>query len=217
MNLLQEMVLKNVRKGENVAAAGGLTSAQKKKMEEMKKLDIQTSTPRETTYKSAVIAKSGPGGVIFDFGDKTGNPMADNFSELLNQFSEPAQTAVANFQAKQMSKSLYDYVEMGEHKYTDHVMKKSEPDEYADKSTDDIIKALAEKGELDCSEHGSGPGIHVKGDFNKSRMQLNGEEIVAQSETDAAVLDMHKGMFPSQNQIDSMSADDIDRMLQNPK
>jgi len=167
MNLLHEMILRN-----NMSKASELTAAEKKKLEQMKKLDVQTSQKHPVYYKS-MIRKSGPGGVIFDFGNVTGNPIADNFTSLLNQHAEPGQVAITNFQNKQLNKSLSQYVEQGEAAYGINMMR-GKPDEYADKSTDDIIRAMAAKGELDCSESGSGPGIRVRGDFNKSTMKLNG-------------------------------------------
>lgn len=222
MNLLQEMVFKNqsAQKSENPAYAGGttLTAAEKKKMEQMKKLDIQESVKRPLVQKSAAVVKSGPGGVIFDFGSVTGNAMADRFTNMLNQFAEPAQTKVTNFQNEQLNKSLHDYVEMGEQAYASHVMSKSQTkDQYEGKGTDEIIKAMAEKGELDCSEHGSDGAMYISGDFNKSQMRLNGEDLVAQSETDAAVVEMAKGMnLPTERELEMMSADDVAEMLKNP-
>jgi hypothetical protein len=135
----------------------------------------------------------GPGGLIFDFGSKTGNPMADNATALLNQNADPVQQANANYNATSYSKALEAYVTKGEQAYMTEATPYGNVDKEWSKQLntpmDEQVKEAFEKGQF--SEDNSKPAII--NDFNKTEMNLGGQVIKATSETDAALIEMMRG------------------------
>jgi hypothetical protein len=159
------------------------------------------SVPRTTPSrgskmnKSGFIAKSGPGGLLFDFGNTTGNPVADNMTRHLNHFADPTQEAIVTDQRALFSKAINEYVDQGEHVYHANQQKTGFKDEGLSKSTDERVVEMLKSGELDCESTSlNGPGQNIKGDFNKSAITVGGEKAVAQSPTDAAVVEMMKNI-----------------------
>lgn len=224
MNIFHQMVVANYRmqKGDqNPAYAGGtaLSEKEKKEIQKMKKLDYQPSRKHPVYYKS-YIKKSGPGGIIFDFGPDTGNAIADRTTRLLNEFSDPGQEKNAILQKSQIENAFNKYVELGEYRY-DEYRKSLDPnhiDLHKGKGTAQIIEDMAKSGQLDCEDENQKFVVPagMKGSFNKSEMVLNGQKLVAQSETDAAVIEMAKGMNLPKGNISEMSNTDIDALLNNP-
>lgn len=145
------------------------------------------------------IKSQGPGGVYFDFGHITGNPLADNATALLNQTSDPAQAHIANYQRNQMDKAMQSYVEKGEAAYMTE-QGEGQQDLNAtsqfSKPMDQQVKESFEKGEFGGNNT---PAPITK--HSTTEMTLpNGEVIKGMSETDAAVIEMMKGMMGSQDE-----------------
>jgi len=174
----------------------------KKEIEKMKNLHENSEgvaeKKKEVAYKSEAkvvpfLKSVGPGGMVFDFGSKTGNPLADNATMLLQENSDPVQTANAMYNANSYNRALKDYVEKGETAY----MQEATPYGNIDKDwskqlntpMDVQVKEAFEKGQL--VDDNSKPA--VVNSFNKTEMTLGGQVIKATSETDAALIEMMKG------------------------
>lgn len=142
--------------------------------------------------RKSFIKSAGPGGLMFDFGGVTGNPIADRATALLNQHSDPVQAANAAYVQESYQKALGDFVTKGEQEYAQtatpfgHVQKDNA--RMLDKSFDQQVEEAFKKGELDNQ-----PGTPaVKNEFNKTEMKLGGQVVKATSETDAALIEMMK-------------------------
>lgn len=152
-------------------------------------------TPTQITGQGFVKAR-GPGGILFDFGRSTGNPHADIPSALLQKFADPTQLQIAEDQAAEIDKAFVDYVNLGQEEYEKrvgiadatvgqlHQAWNKQLSKSFDQQTAEYVKAYGLKDE--------GDGKFVKGDFNKSQVRVGKEDAVAQSETDAAVVEMMK-------------------------
>lgn len=146
----------------------------------------------------SMIKAAGPGGIQFDFGSTTGNPIADNATRMLNQFADSTQASISSMQQQEIGQAFMQYIAKGERAFTPQG---AIPDAWTKQlsgSTDEAIKALYERGELDCSEDGSlkSVGPAFRNHFNESQIQMGGELVKATSETDAALIEMmkHQGM-----------------------
>jgi len=166
------------------------------------------SVPKETrhtyirrgdkTYKQKplpnMVKAMGPGGIVFDFGYWTGNHHADSFTRLLNLHSDPQQSEIAKGQAGEHERMLTEYVAKGEHQFTSEKQTNGEGvhrewSKQFDTSTDEAIKGMAERGELECNGSG-GPAVQNK--YNETQMSVGSEIVKATSETDQAVIEMMK-------------------------
>lgn len=154
--------------------------------------ELERKSEEVPAMAKGFLKSAGPGGFVFDFGHKTGNPIADNATELLNRHGDKTQMEIASGQRNQYEKSLQQFVTKG------HVM--SEPEAFGSQDPawnkqmntpmDQQVAEAFQKGQLDERTAG-GPAIPAPG-MAKSEGMLNGERIVAMSETDAAVLEMFK-------------------------
>jgi hypothetical protein len=156
---------------------------------------VHKSQPRRL---HSMIKAAGPGGIQFDFGMMTGNPIADNATRMLNQFADSTQASISSMQQQEIGQAFMDYIAKGDRAF---VPQGAIPDAWTKQlsgSTDEAIKAMHERGELDCSEDGSmksvGPAFRNR--FNESQITMGGELVKATSETDAALIEMmkHQGM-----------------------
>jgi hypothetical protein len=142
---------------------------------------------------SKFIKASGPGGLLFDFGGTTGNPIADRATALLNAHSDPIQASNANYNATSYQKALTDFVNKGDAAYAQQTTMFGNIDKewsnQLNKPMDQQVKEAFQKGELDNADP-SAPAI--KNDFNKTELNLGGQVIKATSETDAAIIEMMK-------------------------
>lgn len=168
-----------------------------------------TPPPRVGSF----VKSAGPGGIVFDFGFLTGNPCADNATAMLNQFADPVQVSIAKSQAESISRAFVDYSHLGEHAYREKMDMGSaiadqtnngrsegvHPgwDQQLNKSLDQQVVEMVKREGI-----GADPGQGLTGDFNKSTMVVNGERIVGQSETDAAVIEMMKSMGADLSETD---------------
>lgn len=156
---------------------------------------ICTSSVGKSFVKSA-----GPGGFVFDFGQRTGNPIADNFSDALNAFADPTQEAILRMQRSDFEKALGGYIATGVAPADQGASAQQEWNKSLSKSFDqqtvEAIKSGAIPVEPGVPGESSAPvrGPLIKGQFNRSTMVLGGEQLVAQSETDAAVIEMMKSI-----------------------
>lgn len=135
--------------------------------------------------------------MIFNFGQWTGNPVADNATALLNRHSDPVQNQIAQYQRESMAKALHTFVLTGQDPQAEAPAGgvHQEWERQFNKSLDQQVVEGIKSGEIPVEGGMPGaPGQQIKGDFNKSQMQLGGETIVGQSETDAAVIEMMKSM-----------------------
>ena len=115
------------------------------------------------------IKASGSGGILFDFGNKTGNPIADNATALLQSCSDPVQEQIAQYQADSHAKALKDYVSKGDDKFRQ------------ENPTSQETAPIAPP------------------EFKKAQLAVGGELVEAKSETDAAVIELMKNMVEAQS------------------
>lgn len=141
--------------------------------------------------RSGTITK-GEGGLVFNFGWLTGNPVADNTTRLLQQFADPVQEQIARDQRRDFNKSMSNFIATGQAQESNEGIHSQWHDQLSKSMDEQVVKAI-KSGEITV-EGDAGPKQHISGDFNKSQMVLKGETIVAQSETDAAVIEMMKSM-----------------------
>jgi hypothetical protein len=155
-----------------------------------KRIEVSARPPR----RSSIIKSSGPGGVQFDFGMYTGNAIADNATMLLNRFADSTQSQIAASQRSEIVAAFDRFIEKGEQRFVPSGMIPAEWTKQIAGSTDDAIKAMHERGELNCSEDGSvnsvGPAFLNR--HNATEINVGGELVKATSETDAAIIEMMK-------------------------
>ena len=149
---------------------------------------ICTSSMKGTANKSFIKA-AGQGGIVFDFGPLTGNPLADNATALLNRHADHIQSENARYQQNAYDAALDSYVKKGDAEYTKHTTPFGNVDkEWSNQLNKPMDQQVAEafaKGEL--AEDG---GPAVKNQFNKTEISLGGQVIKATSPTDAALIEM---------------------------
>jgi hypothetical protein len=159
-----------------------------------------TRPVQQAVAPSSFLKSAGPGGLVFDFGDATGNPIADNFTTILNRFCDPTQESIVRMQRQQFAKAQADYVASGVQPEEGGEGAQAAWNTQLSKSFDEQTAEAIRKGEIPVAPGVPGessrpaPGRVVKGNFNETTMQLGGEQLVAQSETDAAVIEMMKSM-----------------------
>jgi len=150
---------------------------------------VNRERARRAQASTGVVKAAGPGGVQFDFGPMTGNPVADRTTLLLNQFIDPVQEQTAKDQRREISKAFTDYIHMGEAAWNAKSGSQSgmaEWNQVLSKSTDETIKAMHAAGQLEAD----GPALINK--HNETQIQVGGELVKATSETDAALIEMMK-------------------------
>lgn len=168
------------------------------KSPEQKKEAVRKEEKKEVKPKDNFVKSVGPGGIVFDFGAKTGNWVADNATDLLNQCSDRQQANISVAQRNNFSKSIEDYVKMGDRAY---MMKQGEADSSnlfdphgrLDKGMDQQVVEAYKNGEFEDMKP-------INQNFSKSQVRVAGEIVGAMSETDAAVVEMMKGMMDAQNE-----------------
>jgi hypothetical protein len=157
--------------------------------EEMKDHEKEMHKKKSCGAKKSFVKSSGPGGMVFDFGHRTGNPIADMTTDLLNRHGDPTQSAVANDQQMATDRAVTEYVEKGDGEFTaersdstgdgsvhkgwdlDTPMDKQVENAYAQEKLDKSVETPA-----------------VTNDFNETTMNLDGQIIKATSETDAQLI-----------------------------
>lgn len=181
----------------------------KKKLQKIDKL----MEVEEKEHGMKFVKSYGPGGMVMDFGSRTGNPMADNATELLNQHSDPVQASNARYQAKAYSNAVKSYTEKGDAAYHGtttpfgHIPKENAEmlDKGMDKNVEEAFgkelkqSQTVQKGVVadatqapQLPQHRSIPNIP---NFQKSQTRVGKEIVQAQSPTDAAVIEMMKGIL----------------------
>jgi len=151
----------------------------------------QTQKPRS----NSIVKSQGPGGVVFDFGPSTGNPMADNFTRLLNIHGDRQQMQIAADQRTEFNQALDSYVSKGKDRYESGMIGDSADnlwDKQFNKSTDETIKQLHKEGRLVVDDQGSVETPVNKSQFADKKIQVGDETVSATSETDAALIEMMK-------------------------
>lgn len=163
------------------------------------------SVPRQVQHRGGVSVVKGEGGLLFNFGNTTGNPIADNATWMLQQHSDPVQLQIAQYQRESMAKALTAFVATGQEPQAEAPQGgvHSEWNQQFNKSLDQQVVEGIKSGQIpvEGAIPGAQPGQNIQGEFNKSQMTVNGETVVGQSETDAAVIEMMKS---------SMQSDDSD-------
>jgi len=160
-----------------------------------------SASPRRTSH--SMVKSCGPGGIQFDFGPMTGNPIADNATRILNQCCDQTQADIAAGQRNEIGQAFGNFISKGEQHSPFGAIPEAWTKQMAG-SCDEAIKGMFERGELDCSEDGSvksvGPALRNR--FNQNQIQLGGELVKATSETDAALIEMmkHQGLDDGNNE-----------------
>jgi hypothetical protein len=134
--------------------------------------------------------------MIFDFGNTTGNPVADRATALLNDFGDPMQSQIAVDQRAEFAKAIMEHITGQKMQAADAPVSQTIKGAH-----DEWNKQLGKSFDEQTAEHvkknglgDGGDGIFVAGEFNKSTMKVGNEVAVAQSETDAAVIEMMKNV-----------------------
>lgn len=180
-------------------------------------------------YKKSFVKASGPGGMIFDFGTSTGNPIADSATALLNANADYIQSQNADYQSNAYQSALMKFVTAGEAAYMGQTTPFGNITEQGasmiNKPMDQQVKEAYERGEFGGGAT-SVPGMAKSSpvvanatnlpqdrsipnipNFEKSNTTVGGVQVHAQSPTDAAVIEMMKGYFEGQNDSDGFVAD----------
>ena len=132
------------------------------------------------------IKSEGPGGVVFDFGWRTGNAMADNATKLINDNVDVVQLNNAKYQQNTYNAALTSFVKKGEEAFMQHENGIDFTGGHLlNKTNDQQVKEEFEKGTY-SPEAPKAPITR----FSGTQMMLNGELIKACSETDAALIQM---------------------------
>jgi hypothetical protein len=155
--------------------------------------------------KKGFIKSQGQGGVVFDFGPLTGNPMADQATALLNRHGDPVQINNAKYQQEGYEKALNNFVTKGEKEFmVEHGQPfgefNKESKEMLDKGMDEQVLEAFKKGQLDNSA--STPAVTNK--HNDVQIGVGSEIIKATSETDAALIEMMKAQGMDLSAMQSM-------------
>lgn len=139
---------------------------------------IAMSESGQARKSHPMIKAQGKGGVWFDFGGATGNPIADNYNRILGRHTEPIQEQTAVYQNQQTEKAMYEYIEKGE-------------DQYMSEHGNDVnvMGANERIDAIDAINTSVQAPQGVQKAVERPEMQLGGDTIKAMSETDAAVLE----------------------------
>lgn len=141
------------------------------KEKEVKKSQPVRQAPQRRQQAQGFIKKSGAGGIIMDFGRNTSiHKGFQSYEHLLNTMGDPTQVQIANHQNNSFEKALDTFVEMGEDQYRQHYNE----EEYR----------LQEEGKVNYEE--------AKKSYAHTATRIGNENVVATSETDAAVIEMFK-------------------------
>lgn len=166
------------------------------------------------TARKSFVAAQGPGGIVFDFGPTTGNPVADNFAKALNMFPEPQQESIIRGQNESYSKALGEFVKLGESKFNAKNSEVSTNGDFhpeAKKSLtgsfdEQTVEAL-KKGHINVEEgfvpeanrggtlNTSNEGPALTNKFNETEITMGGRVIKATSETDQALIEAMRKSF----------------------
>ena len=161
---------------------------------------VKTRVAPSRVSTSKPLIKSGPGGVLFNFGGLTGNPMVDEYNRHLNHHADHEQAAIARGQDEDYRKAINQFVEKGEYGYQQAELHEGSPgvnSEWTSQlsgNTDQQVVEAFKKGMLDVNEQQQSPAGGGFGlpQIKKSTIRMGGQEIVATSETDAALIEMMK-------------------------
>lgn len=222
-------MLCDVIKGQEEMDEPTKTPAQE--MNEAVKKDIE----KDKNAKPKFVKSYGKGGLIMDFGHRTGIPQADRMTDMLNQFADPREEETLARFKDEAFRNLQSYVEKGEAKFMQDNNDNGACDgsqhqgwnDMLNKPMDQQVVEAFQKGELGKGEEnpayrnreipnqndGFIADLRAQAPKNTTGMQkseiadvkasVGGEIISAQSETDAAVLEMYKGMMDQQNAGDT--------------
>lgn len=139
--------------------------------------------------KKSFIKSAGQGGIVFDFGLLTGNPIADNATMLLNQHADPIQAETAKYQRDSFSKALGEYTAKGDAAYSGEATPFGNVEKgWADQLNKPMDQQVAEAFKAGEFVEKGQPASR----FGDTKMNLGGSTIHAMSETDAAVIEMMK-------------------------
>lgn len=170
---------------------------------------VKKEEPKKKIAKKGFVRASGPGGVTFDFGPTTGNPIADNFQKHLNDFSEPQQESIIRGQTESFNNAMDEFCTKGEKNYnnkhhdmtSDGTVHPDMNDKLSGSFDEQTSKAIKEGsvqvqegfvpqanagGELNTGD--TGPA--VINEYNKTEITMGGEVIKATSETDQALIEV---------------------------
>jgi len=152
---------------------------------------VHENTVQRPQVPYQFVRSMGKGGIVFNFGTKTGNIFADKATELLTQNADPIQQATVQNQDQAYQKALDSYVQTGQAT----VEMQTTTGKTLEKGFDEQVKEAYENGTL--YDDPSKPA--VKNEYNKSQLKMNGEVIKATSETDAALIEMMQSQADAEN------------------
>ncbi|NBW98992.1 hypothetical protein EBR03_05420 [bacterium] len=158
-------------------------------MRKLKRVHENTVQRPQVPYQ--FVRSMGKGGIVFNFGTKTGNIFADKATELLTQNADPIQQATVQNQDQAYQKALDSYVQTGQATFE----MQTSNEKTLEKGFDQQVKEAYENGTL--YDDPSKPA--VQNEYNKAQLKMNGEVIKATSETDAALIEMMQSQSDTEN------------------
>lgn len=194
MNMSDEEMAKKIKRGIHENSVG--MKEKKKKPSYKSELDetvdmIKASKKgggpdnksKSVSPKRGFIKAVGPGGIQFDFGYHTGNPVADNYNDILWKNLEKVQSDIAESQAVEHNKAVTGWVNKGEDTYMkDH----------------GVVRKLDGANKEQSVETPMEKSNDIRDQFHNTSVNIGGEIVEAKSETDMYVLKQHEEMFKSQ-------------------
>jgi hypothetical protein len=158
---------------------------------------VMPETQKSRAPHVPFLKSAGPGGFVFDFGRTTGNPLADNATILLNQNADPTQKQIAEDQERASIHAMTGFVTKGEAAFSGNNSGAGVNDAWAAQMNKPMDQQVQEAFDAGAFAKGGNPAANSANNsamkkFSKSVGMVNGEQVVAMSETDAAVLEMYK-------------------------
>lgn len=166
----------------------------KKKMPDIAQLHENSDKVREISAKKSFIKAIGPGGILFNFGGMTGNPVADRHTAIISSQYDPQQNQIAQDQQAQTEKAITSFITKGSHQWAneqgngDGVNPQSDWNSQLNTPMDKQVENAFGKGQLTEGSADSTPGFFDRNKFASEQMTLGGEVIKATSETDQQLI-----------------------------
>lgn len=144
--------------------------------------------------KKSFVKAIGPGGIQFEFGDATGNPIADQYTKIMRDNVDPTQMQIAKDQHAEHQHASMNWIKKGEEGFVQE--KRFEETEESRKQFSERHGEFFGKAEesIDKSATLNNSGTHSVQQIPDVELTLNGETLKPMSETDAYVLQMHKSL-----------------------
>ena len=165
-----------------------------------KSTPVRKSAP---VNKGAHVIARGPGGVQFEFGMITGNPIADRGTAILNECQDPTQAGIAKGQRQAYKRALGEWCEKGAPMEGQTGQVNSEWADQFNTPVDEQMKKAQAAGALNENPYQSAPagdgGTFENNRFSDTEIVVGGKVVKATSETDVAMIKAMQGNITAQS------------------